>query len=193
MSRTMKIRKLKLFCCQKNARYRAKELWRYIFLGNLSLDAGKISVGLLVLNIGNWWRHVKTKNWIRVKSERISLTILSELTFIPEGISDFKTLQHVSRFTDCDLWSPLLDFYRRIWTNTSFLDTSQQSSSFFNLVTVTLNGICKIFHRKGFLSCENLPLQVFVRYSQKQFAKLCWPVTLAGLWTPITCAGHTTR
>ena len=33
-----------------------------IYLGNLSLDEGKISVGLLVLNIGNWWRHVKTKN-----------------------------------------------------------------------------------------------------------------------------------
>ena len=26
MSRTMRIRKLKLFCCEKNARYRAKEL-----------------------------------------------------------------------------------------------------------------------------------------------------------------------
>ena len=47
---------------KKNARYRAEELWRDIFLGNLSLDEGKISVGLLILNIGNWWRHVKTKN-----------------------------------------------------------------------------------------------------------------------------------
>ena len=41
MSRTMKIRKLKLFYCQKNARFRAKELWRDIFLGNLSLKEGK--------------------------------------------------------------------------------------------------------------------------------------------------------
>ena len=69
--------KLKLFCCQKNARYRAKELWRYIFLGNLSLDEGKISVGLLVLNIGNWWRHVKTKNWLNphIKLKLIELAI----------------------------------------------------------------------------------------------------------------------
>ena len=43
MSRTMKIRKLKLFYCQKNARYRAKELLRDIFLGNLSLKEGKNS------------------------------------------------------------------------------------------------------------------------------------------------------
>ena len=49
MSRTMKIRKLKLFYFQKNARYRAKELCRDIFLGNLSLKVGKISVGLPVL------------------------------------------------------------------------------------------------------------------------------------------------
>ena len=49
MSRTMKIRKLKLFYFQKNARYRAKELCRNIFLGNLSLNEGKISVGLPVL------------------------------------------------------------------------------------------------------------------------------------------------
>ena len=41
MSRTMKIRKLKLFYFKKNARYRAKELWRDIFLGNLSLKEGK--------------------------------------------------------------------------------------------------------------------------------------------------------
>ena len=45
MSRTMKIRKLKLFYFQKNARYQAKELCRDIFLGNLSLKVGKISVG----------------------------------------------------------------------------------------------------------------------------------------------------
>ena len=42
MSRTMKIRKLKLFYFQKNARYRKK------ILGNLSLNEGKISVGLPV-------------------------------------------------------------------------------------------------------------------------------------------------
>ena len=59
--RTMKIRKLKLFYCQKNARYRAKELCRDIFLGNVSLNEGKISVGLPVLNFRIWWRHVKTK------------------------------------------------------------------------------------------------------------------------------------
>ena len=44
MSRTMKIRKLKLFYFQKNTRYRAKELWRDRFLGNLSLKEGKNSV-----------------------------------------------------------------------------------------------------------------------------------------------------
>ena len=65
MSRTMKIRKLKLFYFQKNARYRAKELCRNIFLGNLSLNEGKISVGLPVLILEFWWRHVKTKNWSR--------------------------------------------------------------------------------------------------------------------------------
>ena len=62
MSRTMKIRKLKLFYCQKDARYRAKELWRDIFLGNLSLKEGKNSVGLPVLILEFWWRHVQTKN-----------------------------------------------------------------------------------------------------------------------------------
>ena len=54
--------KLKLFYFQKNARYRAKELCRNIFLGNLSLNEGKISVGLPVLILKFWWRHVKTKN-----------------------------------------------------------------------------------------------------------------------------------
>ena len=50
---------------------------------------------------------------------------------------------------------------------------SQHSSSFFNLVEVTLNGLCPIFHWTVFLSCENFPVfQLFVRYSQKQFAKL---------------------
>ena len=62
MSRTMKIRKWKLFYCQKNARYRAKELCWDIFLGNLSLNEGKFSVGFSVLNFRIWWRHVKTKN-----------------------------------------------------------------------------------------------------------------------------------
>ena len=64
MSRTMKIRKLKLFYFQKNARYRAKELCRNIFLGNLSFNEGKISVDLPVLILEFWWRHVKTKNWV---------------------------------------------------------------------------------------------------------------------------------
>ena len=54
MSRTMKIRKLKLFYCQKNARYRAKELWRDIFLGNLSLNEGKNSVGLPIFGDVTW-------------------------------------------------------------------------------------------------------------------------------------------
>ena len=54
MSRTMKIRKLKLFYCQKNARYRAKELCRDIFLGNLSLKEDKNSVGLPVLILEFW-------------------------------------------------------------------------------------------------------------------------------------------
>ena len=50
----MKIRKLKLFYFQKNARYRAKELCSNIFLGNLSLNEGKISVGLPVLILEFW-------------------------------------------------------------------------------------------------------------------------------------------
>ena len=54
MSRTIKIRKLKLFRCQKNARYRAKELGRDIFLGNLSLKEGKNSAGLPVLILEFW-------------------------------------------------------------------------------------------------------------------------------------------
>ena len=54
VSRTMKIRKLKLFYFQKNARYRAKELCRNIFLGNLSSNEGKISVGLPVLILEFW-------------------------------------------------------------------------------------------------------------------------------------------
>ena len=54
MSRTMKIRKLKLFYFQKNARYRAKELCRNIFLGNLSLNEGKISVDLPVFILEFW-------------------------------------------------------------------------------------------------------------------------------------------
>ena len=54
MSHTMKIRKLKLFYFQKNARYRAKELCKDIFLGNLSLKVGKISVGFLVLILEFW-------------------------------------------------------------------------------------------------------------------------------------------
>ena len=54
MLRTMKIWKLKLFYFQKNARYRAKKLCRDIFLGNLSLKVGKISVGLLVLILEFW-------------------------------------------------------------------------------------------------------------------------------------------
>ena len=72
MSRTMKIRKLKLFYFQKNARYRAKELCRNILLGNLSLNEGKNSVGLPVLILEFWWRHVKTKN----KGVYVSITIL---------------------------------------------------------------------------------------------------------------------
>ena len=54
MSRTMKIRKLKLFYFQKHARYRAKELRRNIFLGNLSIKEGKNSVGLPVLVLEFW-------------------------------------------------------------------------------------------------------------------------------------------
>ena len=54
MSRTMKIRKLKLFYFQKNARYRAKELRRNKILGNLSLNEGKISAGLPVLILEFW-------------------------------------------------------------------------------------------------------------------------------------------
>ena len=54
MSRTMKIRKLKLFYFQKNARYRTKELCKDIFLGNLSLKVGKVSVGPPILILEFW-------------------------------------------------------------------------------------------------------------------------------------------
>ena len=76
------------------------------------------------------------------------------------------------------------------WLKISFLETSQQSSSFLNLVEVTLNGLCPIFHRTDFLSSENLA--VFVSYSKKQFF-FFFDQSLyleSGL---ITCAGHTTR
>ena len=76
MSRTMKIRKLKLFYFQKNARYRAKELCRNIFLGNLSLNEGKISVGLPVLILEFWWRHVKTKSFPLQKQKRLVDTVI---------------------------------------------------------------------------------------------------------------------
>ena len=89
MSRTMKIRKLKLFYCQKNTRYRAKELWRDIFLGNLSLKEGKNSVGLPVLILEFWWRHVQTKNrfkagfhWRRSRSGSRSRKSASDLVKI---------------------------------------------------------------------------------------------------------------
>ena len=81
MSRTMKIRKLKLFYCQKNARYRAKELRRDIFLGNLSLKEGKNSVGLSVLILEFWWRHVQTKNCFT------ALWSLSSLLWFPDIVS----------------------------------------------------------------------------------------------------------
>ena len=55
--------------------------------------------------------------------------------------------------------TPLPGFYQRhIWANISFLFTSQQNSSIFNLVEVTCKGLCSIFHRTVLLSCENLPL-----------------------------------
>ena len=58
--------------------------------------------------------------------------------------------------------SPLPDVYRRhIWTNISFLFTSEQSYGFFALVEVTGNGLCPIFHRTVLRSCENLPMFVW--------------------------------
>ena len=69
---------------------------------------------------------------------------------------------------DC---SPLPNFYRRhIWTNISFLFTSQQSPGFVDVVGVTCNGLCLIFHWTVLRSCENFP--VVVGYSPKQFPKL---------------------
>ena len=75
MPRKMKIRKLKLFYCQNNALFQAKELWRDMFLSNLSLlHESKNSVGLLVLNFRIWWHHVKTKNsMFYVPSQKIKL------------------------------------------------------------------------------------------------------------------------
>ena len=47
ISCTMKTWKLKLFYCQrKHSIYPALELRKYVFLGNLSLNEGKNSVGL---------------------------------------------------------------------------------------------------------------------------------------------------
>ena len=113
----------------------------------------------------------------------ISLTIFPKQTFIPEGVSDPKyySMLVASLTVICD----------RLLAFTGFL--SAHLGKYFRpcLVEVTLNGFYPIFERTVFLSCENLP--VFVRYSQKQFAKLCLPVILAGLWTLITNAGHTTR
>ena len=66
----------------------------------------------------------------------------------------------------------------------SFLFTSQQSSGFVDLVGVTCNGLCQMFHRTVLRSCETLPM--FVGYSPKQFSKL------SALQTPIMCVGHVT-
>ena len=74
-----------------------------------------------------------------------------KLTFIWEGISEPKILQHVNRFTQTMiffLWSITRHYRISIgvfWTTISFLDTSQQRSSLFNLVEVTLNGLWPSF------------------------------------------------
>ena len=77
-------------------------------------------------------------------------------------------------------YSPLPDFYgRHISTNICFLFTPQQSPSFFILVEVTLNGLCLIFYRAVFLSCENLPVHGLL------LAKTVWKTLLTSLsvWT----------
>ena len=77
------------------------------------------------------------------------------------GISTPKILQHVTTHFTAHFflidYLPLPDFYQRqIWASIFFIFTSQQSSSSFNLVEVTLNGLCPIFHWTVFLSCEIL-------------------------------------
>ena len=95
----------------------------------------------------------------------------------------------LSRFTECDLWSITrhyrfsISVFGQIFL---FLLRHNKVTAFLTW----LRSFCPIFHQTVSLSCENLP--VFVRYTWKQFAKLCWPVTLDGLWTLLTCAGHTT-
>ena len=61
-------------------------------------------------------------------------------------------------------YSPLPDFHRRILDKYFLPGHVTTKFQLFNLVEVTLNGLCPIFHRTVFLSCENLP--VLVRYSR---------------------------
>ena len=67
-----------------------------MFLGNLSLNEGKISVGLPVLILEFWWRHVKTKNYVisdlifqKVATEIKTLSLLIFVCFsaFPNWIS----------------------------------------------------------------------------------------------------------
>ena len=66
---------------------------------------------------------------------------------------------------------------------------SKQSSSFFDLVEVTLNGLCPIFHRTVFLSFKNLPWVCRSAIRMNSFSNF----VDQSFWTLITCAGHTTR
>ena len=136
MSRTMKIRKLKLFYFQKNARYRAKELCRNIFLGNLSLNEGKISVGLPVLILEFWWRHVKTKN-----NASLAFRMPSLFDFISSrGMSSILLIECLGRLK----WSDWRNFFfqpmgcqtntNRAWSHAF----TRAWSSYWSIVLFTL-------------------------------------------------------
>ena len=84
-------------------------------------------------------------------NDNFKTNLYSRRNFGPQNITECQPLHWLWYVID---YSPLPDFYRRVWINISFLVTSQQSSSFFNLVEVTVIGLCPIFHRTVFLSCE---------------------------------------
>ena len=104
--------------------------------------------------------------------------LYSGRNFGPQNITACQSLHWLWFVID---YSPLPDFYRPI----SFLDKSQQSSSFFNLVEVTLNGLL--------IAQFSFPANICLFLSatrKKKFAKLCWPVTLPGLWTDHVRRSH---
>ena len=125
----------------------------------------------------------------RIILKNISPTLISKLTFIPEEILDPKILQQVSRFTDCDLWSITRHYRISIgvfWT--TCLTRHNKVPAFLTWLRLYSQWPLSNFSSHSFSFQRNLP--VFVCYSKKQFAKLCWPVTLPGLWTDHVRRSH---